>query len=93
LPLERLLEHDPGRLKLREETLDFVGGANGNLGREQELALLDVALEYRPLDAAQNKQRPIAPDMRIEGRLAVSKNSQEAEPLEEVACRFNVGDE
>src|SRR5437016_11857606 len=53
LVLECLMERDAGRLELEKQLLDLGGGRDRDGGREQALAIAPLAIDRRPIDAAQ----------------------------------------
>ena len=90
-----LEEIDAGRLVLRRTAARISAAlSTRHRGRQELLALADVAHEDRLADQAQVEQRLVALHLAIERRLAVGEDDLEAELRgEERARRLDVGDE
>src|SRR5712664_2397216 len=93
LALERLEKRHAGGLKLEEQLLDLRRRSNRERGGQQFLAVSYDGIDHRLLDASQVDQCGIAPDLRIERRLAIGERDGEAELAgEEIARQLDVGD-
>src|SRR5205814_6075800 len=91
---ERLMERDAGRLELEKQKLNLGGGRDRDGGREQALAIAPLAIDHRPIDAAQVEPRAVTYDLSVERRFAMDERDRKAELVgeERARCR-DVGDE
>ena len=79
LALDGLEERSTRGLKLEEELRDFARRRNREGGRQQLLAIPLIRIDHRVFDAAQIEPRAVAPDLRIERRLAIGEANRKAE--------------
>src|SRR5882757_10233810 len=77
LLLQRPEEIDAGRLKLEKQLVNVGGAADVEGGRQQLLALPDVAHIDRLADQPEIDRSLVAADLTVEGRLAVGEDDLE----------------